>query len=56
MPVVINEVVVRAIITGDDNSNKNDAPAAAAPENISAVTKDELIEIIDEVINDKKER
>ena len=56
MAIVINEVIVRAIISGDGNSNKSDVASAVAPENISSVTKDELLELIDEVINDKKER
>ena len=56
MAIVINEVIVRAIISGDSNSNKSDVTSAVAPENIAAVTKDELLELIDEVINDKKER
>ncbi|MFL5773144.1 MAG: hypothetical protein ACJ75F_08300 [Flavisolibacter sp.] len=56
MAVVINEVIVRAVITGDGNSNKSDPASATAPETIAAVTKNELLELIDEVINDKKER
>lgn len=56
MAVQINEVIVRAIITGEDNSKKTESLTAGTPENISAVTKNELLELIDEVINDKKER
>jgi hypothetical protein len=56
MAVLINEVVVRAIITGDDNNKKAESSPAGTPENVSAVTKNELLELIDEVINDKKER
>ena len=56
MAIVINEVIVRAIISGDGNSNKSDVSSAVAPENISAVTKDELLELVDDVIKDKKER
>ena len=56
MPVQINEVIVRAIITGDDSNRQSSPSSNEAPETISAVTKDELLELIDEVINDKKER
>lgn len=55
MPVQINEVIVRAIITGDD-SRQAATSSNETPETISSVTKDELLELIDEVINDKKER
>ena len=56
MPVQINEVIVRAVITGDSHSQQAVSTPSEAPETISSVTKDELLEIIDEVINDKKER
>ena len=56
MAVQINEVIVRAIITGDDDSKGAESSPVASQENISAVTKNELLELIDEVINDKKER
>ena len=56
MPVQINEVIVRAIITGDDSIQTAESPPAAVQENLSKVTKNELLELIDEVINDKKER
>jgi len=55
MPVQINEVIVRAIITGEDSDQKASA-STDAPETISTVTKNELLDLIDEVINDKKER
>jgi len=54
MPVQINEVIVRAIITGE--SNNTESSSTEKEENVSSVTKSELIEVIDEVINDKKER
>jgi anaerobic selenocysteine-containing dehydrogenase len=56
MAVQINEVVVRAIITGTENSNRNEAETPGSVENIAGVSKDELLELIEEVINDKKER
>lgn len=56
MPVQINEVIVRAIITGDDAIKGTESSPVAMEENLSAVTKNELLELIDEVINDKKER
>ena len=56
MPVQINEVIVRAIITGEDNNRQSESASPDTPETISTVTKDELLELIDEVINDKKER
>jgi len=56
MPVQINEIIIRAIITNDDKnatSKSNDAPkkADAGDEN-----KIEMLELIDEVIKNKKER
>jgi len=56
MAVQINEVVVRAIITGSENTQKQSAAPGATSENISSVSKEELLELIDEVIKDKKER
>lgn len=56
MPVQINEVIVRAIITGDDSSRQTESAAAGNTGTISTITKDELLELIEEVINDKKER
>lgn len=56
MPVQINEVIVRAIITGEDSSRQAASASNESPATISSVTKEELLELIDEVINDKKER
>ena len=56
MPVQINEVIVRAIITGDDNNRQTESATTTSTGTISTVTKDELLELIEEVINDKKER
>lgn len=56
MPVVINEVIVRAIITGDNNDRQGTSAPSDIPETVSSITKSELIELVDEVINDKKER
>ena len=56
MAVQINEVIVRAIITGDENKNKNETATSGSKETIAAVSKDELLDLIEEVINDKKER
>ena len=56
MAVQINEVIVRAIITGDGNNTKNESATSGSKENIAEVSKDELLELIEEVINDKKER
>jgi hypothetical protein len=56
MPVQINEVIIRAIITGDQSISNNEAVPSGSEEKISAVSKGELLELIEEVINDKKER
>jgi len=56
MAVIINEVIVRAIITGNDAEKKDESSAADASESIAAVTKNELLELIDEVMTNKKER
>ena len=56
MPVQINEVIIRAIITGGENDYHGESAPTASSEPISSVSKDELLEIIDEVINAKKER
>ena len=56
MPVQINEVIVRAIITGDDSSSQPASSSTETSETVAQVTKNELIELIDEIINDKKER
>jgi|GEM_PF-6594174 len=56
MAVQINEVIVRAIITGEENNNRNETASSGSKENIADVSKDELLDLIEEVINDKKER
>jgi hypothetical protein len=57
MAIQINEVIVRAIVSGDDNSRKKEKnPSLGISEEISGITKDELLELIKEVINVKKER
>ena len=56
MPVQINEVIVRAIITGEDSGQQKEQASTDTTETVSTVTKNELLELIDEVINDKKER
>ena len=56
MPVQINEVIVRAIITGDNSSQQAATSSNETSATIATVTKDELHELIDEVIKDKKER
>jgi len=56
MPVQINEVIIRAIITGNENDSRSDDAHTAPNDPVSSVSKDELLEIIDEVINSKKER
>jgi hypothetical protein len=56
MAVQINEVIVRAIITGDETSKQRDTQATTVPETVASVSKDELLELIDEVIISKKER
>ena len=55
MPVQINEVIIRAIITGEDAGKKQDS-SKGMKETVASVSKEELLELIDEVINDKKER
>jgi hypothetical protein len=56
MPVQINEVIIRAIITGNENDSGRDAAPTGSSQPVSALSKDELLEIIEEVINSKKER
>jgi len=55
MPVQINEVIIRAIITGNDTGQQQQHENSTA-ENMANVSKEEMLELIDEVINDKKER
>lgn len=55
MPIQINEVIVRAIITGEDAGKQQDS-SKGMKETIATVSKEELLELIDEVINTKKER
>ncbi len=56
MPVQINEIIIRAIITNDDKKN------AAAPAGKDEKGKEgqdmkiEILELIDEVIKNKNER
>ncbi len=56
MAIQINEVIVRAIITGGENPGRNEAVSTTSNENITDVSKDELLDLIEEVINDKKGR
>ena len=56
MPVQINEVIIRAIITNDD---KNVSAKAQSPINRDEEDEQkqfEILELIDEVIKSKKER
>ena len=56
MPVQINEVIIRAIISGNENNSGKESAPTSSSKPVSSVSKDELLEIIDEVINAKKER
>lgn len=56
MPVVINEVIVRAIISGDENRSATETAEQISSQNEDGSNKAELLELIDEVINEKKER
>jgi uncharacterized protein DUF5908 len=55
MPVQINEVIIRAIITNDE---KKSAPAESnkTDDKKSDQVKSEVLELIDEVLKNKKER
>jgi hypothetical protein len=57
MPVHINEIIIRAIITNDDAKSKA-APQPAAKKNAAgnAVEKTEVLELINEVLKNKNER
>jgi hypothetical protein len=56
MAIQINEVIVRAIITGSENAAGQATSTETVDENISSITKQELLELVDEVLKDRKER
>lgn len=56
MAIQINEVIVRAIITGNETNRDSEVATTSSNEKIAEVTKDELLELIEDVINNKKER
>ena len=55
MPVQINEVVIRAIIT-NDHTKSTQAETGNANDKKTDHPKAELLELIDEVLKNKKER
>jgi hypothetical protein len=55
MPVQINEVVIRAIIT-NDGKKSSQAETSPASDKKGDQHKTELLELIDEVLKNKKER
>lgn len=57
MPVQINEIIIRAIITNDDEKSKA-APQPAAKRNSVGRTIDkmEVLELINEALKNKNER
>ena len=57
MPVQINEIIIRAIITNDDAKGKSGPPPADKKAGGSeAVDKTDVLYLIDEVLKNKKER
>lgn len=57
MPVQINEIIIRAIITNDDAKNKA-APKPASKKNAGNddMNKMEVLDLINEVLKNKNER
>ena len=57
MAVQINEVVIRASITGNEcnTDKKKDTESAATDESLQ-VSANDVLELIDEVLTNKKER
>ena len=57
MPVQINEIIIRAIITNDDKNNTaKTKPAAKKADANNDESKIEMLELIDEVLKNRKER
>lgn len=57
MPVQINEIIIRAIITNDDkNSKANPQPTPKKADGNDGENKFEILELIDEVLKNRKER
>jgi hypothetical protein len=57
MPVQINEIIIRAIITNDDPKGKSGpSPAPIKQGEGEPVNKRDVLSLIDEVLKNKKER
>ena len=56
MPVQINEVVIRAIITSDSGNGTAQHESPANKKEDKDLDKIEMLDLIDEVIKNKKER
>lgn len=57
MPVQINEIIIRAIITNDDEKTKaGSQPAEKKMAGGEAVSKTEILDLIEQVLKNKKER
>jgi len=56
MPVIINEVIVRAVIAGENSVQQQTEGSGEATETILTITKKELLDLMEDFINDKKER
>jgi hypothetical protein len=57
MPVQINEIIIRAIITNDDPKGKSGpSPAGKKAGESEVVNKTDILNLINEVLKSKKER
>jgi hypothetical protein len=57
MPVQINEIIIRAIITNDDEKNKAVAkPMPKKNAGDDVINKMDMLELINEVLKNKNER
>ena len=56
MPIQINEVIIRAIITNDDRNVTAKTQAPVKKEEEDEQKQIEILELIEEVIKTKKER
>jgi hypothetical protein len=56
MAVQINEVIVKAIITGNECDNEKKPDSTASADKGSSVSTNDVLDLIDEVLTNKKER
>ena len=56
MPVQINEVIIRAIITNDDKNAASKAPPVGKGDEEDEQKQFEILELVEEVLKSKKER